>query len=209
MSATIKARVGDLKGIGAQFQSVDTSDHACEQCGHSWQPKGSALIRRLRFELELRLKTMKTVAESRWLLDGIVARDSSRGPSGDLRSAFTLRSNRLRFARLASFTSLSRNDAVESRPWRGSTAAQLFSRVARCECSRGVSTHGIPAKRFRRVATFEFLNCEVQTTFKVLWMGDDLVNPKPVWSRHWGWCVAGSGSIVATRRAPWAVEYRH
>src|SRR4029450_12858326 len=85
--------------------------------------------------------------------------------------------------------------------------AAVFSR-SESECSRGFSTHGIPAKRFRCVATFEFLNCEVQTTLRVLWMGDDLVNPKPVWSRHWGWCVAGSGSNVATRRAPWAVEYR-
>jgi hypothetical protein len=42
----------------------------------------------------------------RWYLHGIVARDSGRGPLGDLRSAFTLRSNRLRSAHFSAFTPL-------------------------------------------------------------------------------------------------------
>jgi hypothetical protein len=37
MSTTIKARVGDLKGMGALIRDVDPRDHACEQCGHPWQ----------------------------------------------------------------------------------------------------------------------------------------------------------------------------
>jgi hypothetical protein len=37
MSTTIKARVGDLKGMGAWVRDIDSGDHACEQCGHPWQ----------------------------------------------------------------------------------------------------------------------------------------------------------------------------
>src|SRR5688572_27662596 len=59
--------------------------------------KGSR-SQRLRFEFEPRPKISENRGrERRWLLNGIVAQDSSRGPSGDLRSAFTIRSNQLRF----------------------------------------------------------------------------------------------------------------
>ena len=37
MSDTIRARVGDLKTMGAKVVGVGPEDHACEVCGHPWQ----------------------------------------------------------------------------------------------------------------------------------------------------------------------------
>jgi hypothetical protein len=77
---------------------------------------------------------------------------------------------------------ISRNDAVG---FEHDVASGRLSRVARTDCSRGFLTHGIPANRFRRVATFELLNSQVETreaaprlpsnvaTRRALWDMDD------------------------------------
>jgi hypothetical protein len=89
-------------------------------------------------------------SERQLLSRGMVARDSSRFPSGDLRSAFTLRSNRLRYARLATFTPLrmtlswvslkhSPNGEFKERDLRLEDTA---SRSCFCSATRGLQLHG-------------------------------------------------------------------